>query len=71
MSPAPRLAFNRRELAGAFGDIGMSITVRGRVRAGEQWAVTGELRRRVLAAFATAGINLPSRSTIVIQRNGE
>lgn len=56
---------------GAFGDIGMSITVRGRVRAGEQWAVTGELRRRVLAAFATAGINLPSRSTIVIQRNDE
>src|SRR5262245_59694720 len=29
---------------GAFGDVGMSITVRGKVRAGEQWAVTGELR---------------------------
>jgi moderate conductance mechanosensitive channel len=55
---------------GAFGDIGMSITVRGKVRAGEQWAVTGELRRRIVAAFGTAGISLPSR-TIVIQRDGE
>ncbi len=55
---------------GAFGDIGMSITVRGRVLAGEQWAVTGELRRRVYAAFATAGIRLPSRE-IVVERGGE
>jgi small conductance mechanosensitive channel len=50
---------------GAFGDIGMSIKVLGKVRAGEQWAVTGELRRRVLAGFASAGISLPQRSLVI------
>jgi small conductance mechanosensitive channel len=54
----------------AFGDIGMFIKVLGKVRAGDQWAVTGELRRRVVAAFATAGISMASRR-IVIERNGE
>jgi hypothetical protein len=29
--------------------------------------VTGELRRRVLAAFANAGINLPQRRIIIEQ----
>ena len=48
----------------AFGDIGMSIKVIGKVGAGEQWAATGELRRRVLAAFADAGISLPHRNVI-------
>jgi len=50
---------------GAFGDIGMSITVLGKVRAGQQWAVTGELRRRVLAALASAGISLPQRNVLI------
>ena len=43
----------------------MSIKVVGKVQAGEQWAVTGELRRRVLAAFADAGIGLPLRNLAV------
>jgi small conductance mechanosensitive channel len=51
----------------SFGDMGMAIKVLGRVRAGDQWAVTGELRRRVLAAFANAGINLPQRRIIIEQ----
>ena len=50
---------------GAFGDLGMSITVLGKVRAGQQWAVTGELRRRVLAALASAGITLPQRNVLI------
>jgi small conductance mechanosensitive channel len=50
---------------GAFGDLGMSITVLGKVRAGDQWAVTGELRRRILAALASAGITLPQRNVFV------
>jgi small conductance mechanosensitive channel len=49
----------------AFGEVGMSIKVLGKVGAGEQWAVTGELRRRLLAAFAEAGIGLPSRNVLV------
>jgi moderate conductance mechanosensitive channel len=54
----------------AFGEVGMSIKVLGKVRAGEQWAVTGELRRRLLAAFAEAGIGLPSRN-VVVERDAE
>ena len=42
------------------GDIGMTIKVLGKVRAGEQWAVSGELRRRLLAAFAAAGSTCPA-----------
>ena len=51
----------------AFGEIGMSIKVLGKVQAGEQWAVTGELRRRLLAAFSETGIGLPSRNVVVEQ----
>ena len=36
------------------------------MRAGEQWAVSGELRR-LLAAFAENGIDLPSRGIVVDQ----
>ena len=49
----------------AFGEVGMSIKVLGKVAAGEQWAVTGELRRRLLTAFAEAGIGLPQRNVVV------
>jgi small conductance mechanosensitive channel len=53
----------------AFNEVGVSIRVTGKVRAGEQWAVTGELRRRVLAAFAGANISLPQRR-ILLDRHG-
>jgi moderate conductance mechanosensitive channel len=49
----------------AFGEVGMSIKVLGKVQAGEQWAATGELRRRLLSAFAEAGIALPHRNVVV------
>ena len=49
----------------ALSDAGVSIKVRGKVRAGEQWAAGGELRRRVLAAFARDGIALPHRNVVV------
>ena len=48
------------------GDIGMTIKVLGKVRAGEQWAVSGELRR-LLAAFAAGGIDLPSRAGTFVE----
>jgi methionyl aminopeptidase len=57
---------------GAFlGDIGMTIKVLGKVRAGEQWAVSGELRRRLLAAFAAGGIDLPSRAGALVEHSVE
>jgi small conductance mechanosensitive channel len=49
----------------AFGEIGLSIKVLGKVQAGEQWAATGELRRRLLDAFAEQGIGLPNRNVVV------
>jgi small conductance mechanosensitive channel len=54
----------------AFGDVGMFIKVLGKVRAGDQWVVTGELRRRIVAAFATAGISMALRR-IVLKRDGQ
>jgi small conductance mechanosensitive channel len=54
----------------ALGDVGMTIKVLGKVRAGEQWAVTGELRRRLLDAFEDADIHLPSRNLVVEREAG-
>ncbi len=50
------------------GDSGVDIKVVGRVRAGDQWAATGELRRRILRGFATAGIEIPFPHRVVISR---
>jgi len=51
-----------------FGDMGTSIKVLGKVRAGDQWAVAGDLRRRVLAAFPDSGISLPHPRVIFERR---
>jgi small-conductance mechanosensitive channel len=51
------------------GDSGVDIKVVGRVRAGDQWAATGELRRRLLVGFAIAGIEIPFPHRVVISRN--
>ena len=50
------------------GDSGVTIKVLGSVRAAEQWAVAGELRRRLLAAFAANGIEIPFPHRVVISR---
>jgi small-conductance mechanosensitive channel len=51
------------------GESGVTIKVVGLVRAAEQWAVTGELRRRLLAAFAKEGIEIPFPHRVVINRS--
>jgi small-conductance mechanosensitive channel len=43
-----------------FGDIGYTLLVLGRVGAGEQWAVAGELRKRLLGEFRGHGIEIPT-----------
>jgi small-conductance mechanosensitive channel len=53
------------------GDSGITIRVVGMVRAAEQWAVTGELRRRLLTAFATEGIEIPFPHRVVINRSAD
>jgi small-conductance mechanosensitive channel len=55
----------------SFEDTGLSIKVFGKVRAGDQWAVTGELRRRIMAAFMSAGITLPQRRIVIGQEGGQ
>lgn len=52
----------------SFGESGISIRVLGMVRAGEQWAAAGELRKRVLAAFAAHGIEIPFPHRVMITR---
>jgi small-conductance mechanosensitive channel len=47
------------ERVSALGELGISLKILGTVRASEQWAVGGELRKRLLAAFAEDGIDIP------------
>jgi small-conductance mechanosensitive channel len=42
----------------ALGDLGVTLKVVATVRASEQWGVDGELRKRLLAAFADNGIEI-------------
>jgi moderate conductance mechanosensitive channel len=49
-------------------DSGVTIKVVGQVVAGEQWAVTGEFRKRILAAFAAEDIEIPFPHRVVISR---
>jgi small-conductance mechanosensitive channel len=50
------------------GDSGVALKILGQVQPAEQWAVTGELRKRVLAAFAQAGIEIPYPHRVMISR---
>lgn len=54
----------------AFGESGVKLKVLGTVRASEQWAAAGELRRRLLAAFGEAGIEIPFPHRVMISRAG-
>jgi moderate conductance mechanosensitive channel len=49
-------------------DPGVPIVVTAVVNPGEQWAVAGELRRRVLAAFSREAIDLASAQRLVVAR---
>lgn len=51
-------------------DSSVTIKVLGRVLPGEQWGVAGELRRRILRGFASAGIEIPFPHRVVIRRDG-
>lgn len=52
----------------AMGEYGITIKILGLVRATEQWAAGGELRKRLLAAFATHGIEIPRPQRVVLAR---
>jgi moderate conductance mechanosensitive channel len=50
----------------ALSDSSVSLKVLGQVRAAEQWAVGGELRKRILAAFTSAGIRVPYPHRVMV-----
>jgi small-conductance mechanosensitive channel len=54
----------------ALADSGVTLKVLGMVRGGEQWAAAGELRKRLLAAFAEHGIEIPYPHRVVVSRGG-
>jgi small conductance mechanosensitive channel len=59
----------RVERVEALGEYGITLKVLGMVRATEQWAAGGELRKRLLAAFATHGIEIPRPQRVVLARD--
>ncbi|MBW3613329.1 MAG: mechanosensitive ion channel family protein [Chloroflexi bacterium] len=54
----------------ALADSAVTLKVLGQVRAAEQWAVAGELRKRILAAFGRDGIEIPFPHRVVVSRGG-
>jgi moderate conductance mechanosensitive channel len=50
----------------ALGELGVTLKILGTVRASEQWAVGGELRKRLLAGFTEAGIEIPQPQRVVL-----
>lgn len=52
----------------ALGEYGVTLKILGSVRASEQWAAGGELRKRLLAAFAEHGIEIPRPQRVVLAR---
>jgi small-conductance mechanosensitive channel len=57
------------ERVAALGEYGITLKVLGLVRATEQWAAGGELRKRLLAAFETHGIEIPRPQRVVLSRD--
>jgi small-conductance mechanosensitive channel len=54
----------------SFDDSAVTLKVLGQVRPAEQWAVSGELRKRLLAAFAAEGVEIPYPHRVMISRPG-
>jgi small conductance mechanosensitive channel len=59
----------RVERVEALGEFGITLKLLGSVRAGEQWATAGELRKRLLAAFHENGIEIPRPQRVVLSRD--
>jgi small conductance mechanosensitive channel len=60
----------RVERVEALAEYGITIKILGTVRAPEQWAAGGELRKRLLAAFREHGIEIPRPQRVVLARDG-
>ncbi len=56
------------ERVNGLGDSGVAIKILATVRAPERWAVAGELRKRLLVAFAANGIEIPFPHRVIVNR---
>jgi small conductance mechanosensitive channel len=59
----------RVERVEALAEYGVTLKILGTVRATEQWAAAGELRKRLLAAFKLHGIEIPRPQRVVLSRD--
>lgn len=56
----------RVERVEALGEYGITLKILGNVRAADRWSAAGELRKRLLEAFAANGIDLPRPARVVL-----
>jgi small-conductance mechanosensitive channel len=54
----------------SLADSAVTLKVLGQVKAAEQWAVAGELRKRILAAFGREGVEIPYPHQVIVTRGG-
>jgi moderate conductance mechanosensitive channel len=59
----------RVERVEALGEYGITLKILGSVRAVDQWAAGGELRKRLLDAFNRNGIEIPRPQRVVLARD--
>jgi moderate conductance mechanosensitive channel len=60
----------RVERVESIDEMGVTLKILGSVRATEQWAASGEFRKRLLAAFAENGIEIPRPHRVVFTGEG-
>jgi small conductance mechanosensitive channel len=59
----------RVDRVAALGEYGVTLKILGTVRAPDQWAAAGELRKRLLAAFNEHGIEIPRPQRVILSRD--
>jgi len=59
----------RVERVAALGEYGVTLKILGTVRAADQWAAAGDLRKRLLVAFKANGIEIPRPQRVVLARD--
>lgn len=59
----------RVERVEALGEFGITLKILGTVRAPDQWAAAGELRKRLLDAFTANGIEIPRPQRVVLAQD--
>jgi small conductance mechanosensitive channel len=59
----------RVDRVAALGEYGVTLKILGTVRAPDQWAAAGEVRKRLLAAFREHGIEIPRPQRVVLARD--